>query len=392
METLMEVTDPRVIDDELWEELIKFTHGAAVSCYQCGVCTASCPWGVVREKTDTVRSFVRQAQLGLFDEAESLWLCTACGQCEAYCPRGVPVAEVIRGLRYLMWKRRKTLEGLPSLLWSVYWNNNPWFQPPSLRAQWAKDLELPTFDASSHEVLFYVGCTSSYDRRAQKVARALASILSSSGVSFGVLGEEEPCCGEAVLSVGHRPYFEEIAESTARVFQEKGVESLVTVSPHCYDVFQNQYPHLEPYLQPFHYTQYLAGLLQEKRITFEHSLDRTVTFQDPCFLGRRNQAYDAPRDILKAIPGVTLVEMAHHGVDALCCGGGGGRMWMETPVGERFSDIRVQEALETNASAIVTACPFCIACLEDSLKALHIKDLEVLDVAEFAAQALLGEG
>jgi Fe-S oxidoreductase len=378
-----------VIDDALWEELIELTGGAAAPCYQCGVCTTTCPWSLVKDEVVSVRRFIRQAQLGLQDGNHDLWLCTTCAQCEAYCPRGVPISEVFRGLRYLAWERRATPEGLPSLLWSVYWNNNPWSQPPSQRSQWAKDQPLPTFDPKRHEILFYVGCTSSYDRRAQKVARALARLLKAGEVSFGSLGDDEPCCGEAALNVGHKPYFEETAQQAARVFQEKGVTQLVTVSPHCYDVFKNHYPSFNGDFQPFHYTQYLAGLVDEGRLAFEGAVNLKVVFHDPCYLARHNDESQAPRRVLEAVPGVELVEMENAGLDTLCCGGGGGRMWLETASGERFSDLRVQEACRTGAGVLATACPFCITCLEDSLKAQKIEDLAVMDVAEIAALALV---
>lgn len=376
------------LDDELWEELIELTDGAAAPCFQCGVCTATCPWGLVREETFSVRTLIRRAQLGLIEGQEILWLCTACSQCELNCPRNVPISEIIQALRYLMWKRRTPKEGLPSLLWSVYWNNNPWGQPPSHRLQWAASLDLPDYKASDHEFLFYVGCTSSYDRRAQKVAQSLVRIFQAANEPFGVLGEDEPCCGETVLSLGHKPYFEELTQHAASIFKEKGVGKLVTISPHCYDVFLNHFPTSDDTFEPLHYTQLLGTLITEDKLPFKHSRDLKVTFQDPCFLGRKNQVYDPPRQILEALPGVTLVEMDNHGNDGICCGGGGGRMWMETPAGERFSDLRVQEAASTGASVIATACPFCIACLEDSIKALNLEGLEVMDVAEIAARAL----
>jgi Fe-S oxidoreductase len=381
--------DALLIDDELWEELILLTDGAAALCFQCGVCTAACPWGLVKQKPLPVRTLMRQAQLGLQGENGSLWLCTTCAQCEAYCPRGVDIANVFRGLRTLAWKRRNVEEGLPSLLWSVFWNNNPWSQPPNQRARWAGKLEVPIFDPDQHEILFYVGCTSSYDRRGQKVASALVDLLRAAGVQFGFLGKEEPCCGEAVLSVGHKQYFEEVATQTGEVFKERGVTKLVTISPHCYDVFENHYPRLWDDFQPLHYTQYMAQLVDEKRLQFEQSMETLVTFQDPCYLGRLNGEYESPRHVLNAIPGVELSEMENWGADGLCCGGGGGRMWLETPQGERFSDLRIEQAIQSGAGILVTACPFCITCLEDSLKVLKKEHLEVLDVAEIAAQALL---
>ena len=377
-----------VVNDELWEELVALTDGAASACFQCGVCTAICPWGLVRAETVSVRTLMRHAQLGLSHASDSLWLCTSCAQCEALCPRGVPIVEVIRGLRYLAWQRRHTPRGLPSVLWSIYWNNNPWSQPPSQRTLWAKKLDLPTYDASRHEILLYVGCTASYDQRVQRVARAVIRLLNATGVRFGVLGDDEPCCGEAALNVGHTPYFQEIAQQATQVFRERGVSQLVTISPHCYDVFKNHYPQLNENLAPMHYTQYLATLVEDNRLRLTRPVELKVTYHDPCYLSRHNGEVEAPRRVLQAIPGVELVEMKHAGPDTLCCGGGGGRIWLETAIGERFSDIRVKEALTTEASVLVTACPFCIVCLEDSVKSQKIQALAVMDIAELAAQAL----
>jgi len=393
-ETRVLVTDPPqsetvelealVLDDELWEQLIELTGGAAAPCYQCGVCTATCPWGTVREEPLSVRTMMRQAQLGLFDGNEDLWLCTACKQCEVYCPRGVPIADVFRALRQLAWERQQVLEGLPNVLWSVYWNNNPLFQPPSQRTAWVDNGQLHEFDSTEHEFLLYVGCTSSYDRRAQNVARSVVKLLNASGVKYGTLGEGEPCCGEAVLSMGHSPYFEELAAKATAVFQAREAKKIVVISPHCYDVFQNHYGELKDTVEIYHYTQLLAELVESGKLEFGASPGLKATFHDPCLLGRGNNEYEAPRTVIGAIPSIELVEMEHTGIDSLCCGGGGGRMWMETEAGERFSDLRVQEAVDVGAEVVVTACPSCIACLEDSAKAQGLKDLQVLDVAELA--------
>ncbi|MCJ7622446.1 MAG: (Fe-S)-binding protein [Anaerolineaceae bacterium] len=380
--------DILLIDDDLWDELVKLTDGAASLCYSCGTCTAICPWGIVKNEHLSVRSFMRLAQTGIQDQNKDLWLCTTCAQCHEYCPRGVDIVNVFRGLRSIAWKNRSVAENLPSLLWSEFWNDNPWSQPPSHRAHWAEELDIPLFDADVHEILFYVGCTSSYDLRAQKIAISLVQLLRAAGVKFGFLGNDELCCGEAVLSVGHKPYFAEISENTSRLFLERNVTRLMNVSPHCYDVFRNHYPMLKDRVEPLHYTQYLARLLEEGRLKFEHPVDVRVTFQDPCYLGRHNQEYDAPRKILESIPGVELVEMANSKQNGLCCGGGGGRMWLETPVGERFSDLRVQEVVRTEVDTLCTACPFCIVCLEDSVKVLKVNNLDVLDIAEIAALSL----
>jgi Fe-S oxidoreductase len=388
MNAEIEEIQPITIDDDLWDTLMALTQGAIAPCFQCGTCTTACPWDIVREGGFSVRTLIRNAQIGSLEGFNGLWTCTSCAQCETTCPRGVPIATVIRGLRYLLWQRRTLLPGLPSALWSIFWNNNPWSQPPSLRSRWGKNLDLQTFDPSDHELLLYVGCTPSYDRRAQKIALSFVALLQRSGITFGILEDDEPCCGEAVLSLGHKPYFEEIASKNAKFFQDKGVSRLVALSPHCYDVFQNHYPEVNDAFEPLHYTQFLQTLLQQGRIELNRSFDRKVTFHDPCYLGRWNQEYEAPRQVLKTIPGITLIEMERHGPNALCCGGGGGRMWMETPIGERFSDHRIQEAKSTGASIIATACPYCIACLEDSIKAQKIENLEVLDIAEILAKII----
>ncbi len=381
----MSETDHLIIDDAIWEELIELTGGAATICYQCGSCTANCPWGLVSEETISVRSMIREAQLGLPLNTANLWLCTTCAYCEAYCPRGVTISDVILGLRQLAWHDRETPPGSPSLLWSVYWNNNPWSQPPSHRSIWAKDLELHYYDPAKHDVLLYIGCTSAYDRRAQMIAKAIVHLLRAAKVPFGVLKDDEPCCGEAVLSLGHRQYFQEVAEHAAHTLDEKGVHRMMVISPHCYDAFKNQNHFLDKRIEVTHYTTFIADLIDTEKLDLAKPIDGTVTYHDPCYLARRNQETQAARKILDAIPGLKLEEMERIGEDTLCCGAGGGRMWMETDPGMRFSDLRVHEAKATGANLLATACPFCLTCLEDSVKGDRTSGLIVKDVAEIAA-------
>ena len=386
-ETTIENEQPQpaiIIDDDVWEQLIDLTDGAAALCYQCGTCTAACPWGQFTNLDFSVRTFLRQAQIGVFQASEDLWLCTTCAQCQPLCPRGVNIVDVFRAIRTLAWQNRTVAEGLPSILWSLYWNDNPWSQPPSQRSAWAGDIAIPQFNAQKHEILLYVGCTSSYDSRAQQIALALVQILRAAGIRFGYLGNLEPCCGEAVLNLGNRPYFEEIRAKTAAVFTQHGVTDLVVISPHCYDVFKNHYNTISKSIQVQHYTQYLTRLLEEGRLRFSRSINKQVTYQDPCYLGRHNAEYAAARTIIDHLPGVEFREMGRNREDGLCCGGGGGRMWLETPAGERFADHRVKEALETKAQILATACPFCAVCLEDSAKNLGQTELEIMDIAELA--------
>jgi len=376
--------DVITLDDSLWERVMAATDGAVAPCYQCGVCTAACPWGLLQKEPVNVRSLMRRAQLGIQQDGE-MWWCTTCRACEEQCPRGVPIADVMLALRRLAWQDRSVPEGVSPVMWALHWDGNPWRRPPSQRAVWARGVNINRFQRSD-EILFYVGCTASYDNRSQRVARALAGIFGTVGVSFGTLGDEEPCCGDAAYALGQHDYMKQIVKRNAERFAEEGVQRVVTVSPHCQDMFLNQYPPIEGF-QPLHYTQYLAQLIQEGRLGFEAEFKVKATFHDPCYLGRRNGIYDPPRDVLAAIPGLELVEMPQSRADALCCGGGGGRMWIETKVGERFSDLRVREALDTGAEVLVTACPHCIACLEDSLKQTD-SPMRVMDVAEVVVGAL----
>jgi Fe-S oxidoreductase len=387
--------DTLKINDDIYEEIFTLTNGASALCFQCGVCTAICPWGLVKDETFSVRSLIRNAQLGLHRDNHNLWLCTTCGQCEVYCPRGVNVVDVIRALRFLAWRRNASPEGFPSLLWSVFWNNNPWEQPPSHRTNWGKHLDIPLFNDQNHEILYYVGCTASYDTRAQKIALNLIKIFQAVGISFGILGEQEPCSGEEVLSIGHTPYFRELCENAVNTFRSWKVSTLVTSDPHSYDAFKNHYnsthKNLPDLLIPFHYTEFLWKIIKDGRLTFNsHNplSQHKITYHDPCYLSRHNDVIEAPRNVLRAIPGVNLVEMENTGANTLCCGGGGGRMWLDTAPGERFSDLRVTEAQDTGAEILATACPYCISCLDDSLKDKGINDLIVMDIAEIVALAL----
>ena len=377
------------LDEERWEKIQALTHGAASLCYQCGMCTASCPWGRVRDIGLSVRRMVRQAQLGLWDEGEDLWRCTTCGRCEITCPRGVRIRDVIRGLRYLAWEERRVPAGFPSMLWSVYWNDNPWSQPPSHRVRWAEKLEVPRY-SPEQDVLLYLGCTVSYDHRARKIARSLIHLLKRAGVAFGILGEAEPCCGEPVLAVGHLLYFRDLMARNIERFRERGVTRIVTVSPHCYDTLKNHYDWPEEHpVQVEHYTELLFDLLQNKRLkVHRRAFDGRVAYHDPCYLARYNGVIEAPRACLAAVVGDSPVELEYHREWTLCCGGGGGRMWLETRAEERFSNLRIRDAREKGVRLLLTACPMCLTCLEDSRNALGISALKVLDIAELLEQSM----
>jgi Fe-S oxidoreductase len=378
-----------VLDDTLWERVTEITGGATAVCFQCGVCTASCPWNLVRDEPMNVRDMVHRTQLGVGGTDGELWLCTSCSQCVALCPRGIDVPGVFRSLRAEAWRAATEPEALAAVLWNVHQDGNPWGQPPSQRMAWAEGLDLPAFDAAAHDVLLYVGCSSSYDRRLQKVARSIVEVLRAADVAFGVLGEDEPCCGESVLALGNHSYLDELAERSAQRFSEAGVATLIALSPHCVDTFA-QHRSAGELFRPLHYTEYLADLLAHDRLPALSSAATTVTYHDPCYLGRTHGIYEQPRALLRAVDGVELQEMDNNREQALCCGGGGGRLWLDTPPEERFAPLRVAEANATGATVIATACPACLSCLEDAAKAAG-GAMVVKDVAELLAAGLKGD-
>jgi Fe-S oxidoreductase len=212
-------------------------------------------------------------------------------------------------------------------------------------------------------------------------------LLRAAGVPFGTLGDDEPCCGDPARSLGNDAYFERIAAATAAQFKEAGAASIVTVSPHCYDTFASHYGAAGDQFQVRHYSQLARDLIAEGRISFSGLEQGSATFHDPCYLARHHDETEAPRAVLGAIPGLELTEMVRSRADTLCCGGGGGRMWMETPADERFATARAREAAATGASYLVTTCPHCISCLEDGVSVAGTRDLKVIDLAELAMLA-----
>ncbi len=379
-------TEPLVLDDEVWERVVELTNGAMMPCYQCGTCTATCPWGLVRDEPVSVRRMIRNAQLGFGGDFNDLWSCTTCMACEPRCPRDVDIVESIIGLRSVAFKERNLPEPFEDALWSILEEGNPWRGARRERGAWAKGLDLRDA-ADGVDVLLYVGCGASFDPRLHKVARATAEVLTAAGVDFGVLGKAEPCCGDLPRVVGERPYLKRLVEGNIETFQGTGAETIVTVSPHCLETIKHQYPRHGGEFHVLHASEYLVELVDADKLTFQSNGGAGITYHDPCYLGRYNDVYEAPRKVLESIPGVTIEEMKDSRANALCCGGGGGRMFLETEKGERMADLRVQQAADTQVSVMATACPYCIQNFEDSAKGQKVA-LEVKDLMEVAADAL----
>jgi len=371
-------------------DIIKEEGGEILElCYQCGLCTASCPWNLVR--SFIVRRIMHQGQLGLIDfEDEEVWLCATCGACVQQCPRGVEIIDIMRALRRVVVEVgiAKVPDSLRITVKNIAGLGNPLGEPVENRANWAQGLGVKTYTPGT-ELLYFPCCIPAYDPRIQRVAQATANILNKAGVDFGILGTKESCCGESIRKAGNEGLFQSLAQSNISAFAEAGVNKIVTTSPHCYHTFKNEYPKLGADFEVVHFCQYLAELIRQGRLNLTKEVNKRVTYHDPCYLGRHNNIYDEPREILNRIPGLELVEMPNYREDSLCCGGGGGRIWMETKKGERFADLRIEQAVESGATILAVACPYCLCNFEDSVLTLgKSESIEIRDIAELVQEAI----
>ena len=265
---------------------------------------------------------------------------------------------------------------------------NPWGQDPEDRADWAQDLAVKAFGEGT-EVLYFPCCYPSYDPRLRRVARATASILNKAGVDFGILGSRENCCGESVRKAGNEALFKRLAKENIKTFVDNGVKKILLSSPHCYHTFKNEYPEFMVNFEVVHVSQYLSQLIGDGRLEPTKEYRQRVAYHDPCYLGRHNGIYDEPRDVLRSIPGLELSEMPDSREDSLCCGMGGGRIWMETAKGERFSDLRLRQAIGVGAEVLATACPYCISQFEDSRLTLNSSEvIQIRDITEILLEAI----
>lgn len=358
-------------------------------CFQCGLCTVSCPWNTVR--TFIPHKIMRQAQFGLVDlEDEGCWLCTTCNMCVNRCPRGVPITDIMRAARviFLDYQYNMAPASLRSAMGSLASDGNPWGGQREKRAAWVGNLDVKTFTTDT-EVLYFSGCVSAYDPELGSIARATAIILDKMGANFGILGTKENCCGESVRKAGNETLFEQLAKSNIDTFNDSGVTEIIVSSPHCYATFKDEYPQLGGTYTVLHISQYLASLIEQGKLTFTTELNKRIVYHDPCYLGRHNGIYDEPRRVLQSIPGLELIDEIDARENSLCCGGGGGRIWMETAKGERFSDILVEQAIDLGAEILATACPYCILNFKDSVLTANKGDvLEIKDITEIVQEVI----
>ncbi len=365
-------------------------------CYQCGKCTGGCP--VSLKSNLNIRRLMIEGILGKhlerLKERLELWDCTTCKTCTLRCPRGLKPMDLVIGMRGLLVEEGHIPKTIIEAMENAYKHGNPWGKSKGKRTEWMKDLPegLMVKDLSQGDhaqFLYFVGCTASSDPRIQEIAKSLIFILNQIGMDFGILGNEEQCCGNEIRRMGETGLFEELREGNVQNFENYGVEQIFTSCPHGYNVFKNEY--LQGKFNVLHTTQLLSKQLEEGRISFSKEIKRVVTYHDPCFLGKQNSIFDEPRILLHAIPGLIFRELDRSRERSLCCEGGGGRMWAESSseMGQRLAEIRVQDAVELGAEVLATACPMCVLTLEDAVKTSGNEEkIKVMDVIELLAEAI----
>lgn len=385
--------EPKYVSLEMRDYVVDMGAETLNWCMQCGLCTNLCPWRLVPGETSekfNIRHMQRLGQMGMegFEDEQILFACSTCSMCQTNCPRGVKIVDNVRGMRSSIVGAGMAPANLRPILGSAHAQGNPWSGPREKRTDWQQGLEVPQFDGDKEYFLF-VCCHSCYDPRSTKVAKSIAKLLQHAGVSFGVIGAEESCCGESMRKLGDEELFQKLAQSNIQLFNSKGVKKIITTSPHCLWTFQNEYPELGGEWEVVHYTQLLQELLAEGKISFPKSLGKKVAFHDPCYLGRHSGIYDAPRKLLASVENAENVELGRCRELSLCCAGGGGRIWAEVPMGERFGELRITDAVDKGAEILTTSCPYCLNMLTDACNSMNKQEvLEVNELSEILASAL----
>ncbi len=397
------------IDGYSWKELLD-----SFSCTECGRCQMACPASITGKPLNprTLISKLKhnlmlngplikngmEPETPLIGEGESsiseeeIWSCTTCGACLESCPVFIEqMPKLIPLRRHLVEVEARFPVELLNLFENMEGRSNPWGIAPTERGKWATLLGERPFEKGKTEYLFYVGCAGSFDSRAKQVTVAIATMLDKAGVSWGILGKDEKCCGDSLRRLGNEYLFDKMAQENLAIFRERGVKKVIVQCPHCLTTLKNDYRQYGIDLEVVHHSQLLLWLVQDGRLKLNGKADRfgKVVYHDSCYLGRHNGIYDEPREVLELATGSSPVEMGRAFEDGFCCGAGGGRMWLEEFTGERINLARCSEALEQNPDTICTACPYCLTMLDDSVKDLGAEKVKVRDIAEVMAEAAI---
>ena len=332
-----------------------------------------------------------KAMVGEVIDLHELWACTNCMYCMEHCSSSIEhVPKIINMRQYKVLTEADFAPELQLTYRNMENNSNPWGVGSHLRSDWAKELGVKTLAEDPNvEYLFYVGCSGSFDERGKKVSMAFTKILQTAGVSFGILGTEEGCCGDSAMRGGNEYLSQTLMQTNIEIMNGYGVKKIICTCPHGYNTLKKDYPHFGGNYEVYHHTEIIANLIAAGKITLNKPVDGMFTYHDSCFLGRYNNIYDQPRRILAAIPGMKLAEMDRKLDKSFCCGAGGARMWMEEHDGERINNMRTDQAIDVNATNIAVACPFCLTMLTDGIKAREKEEkMASLDIAEIVWRAM----
>jgi Fe-S oxidoreductase len=335
------------------------------------------------------------SMIGDVINTEIIWDCTTCRACQEVCPVFIEhIDKIIDMRRNLVLEQAEMPESAEIALRCMEERGHTCKGTTACRIDWFSDIggaKLLSEDQDV-EILYFVGCSAALEDRNMKVSAALGRILQSAGVKFGVLGEEESCCGEPARRMGNEYLFQMQAMKNIETFKRYGVKKIVVSCPHGYNTLKNEYPQFGGDFEVVHHSQFIAELIKQGRLELKNGVVQKITYHDACYLGRHNDVYNEPRQVVAAIPGAQFKEMERHRSRSFCCGAGGGHMWMEETVGTRISEMRTDHALATKASVIATACPFCLQMFEDAIKAKEASDsLKAMDIAELVAGVIEGD-
>jgi Fe-S oxidoreductase/nitrate reductase gamma subunit len=374
------------------------------ACTRCGRCQDLCP-AYASEKPLSPKKFIQDLkgewertargiknEDGLIDkviEEETLWSCTACLACQVNCPVSIPTFDKnIEMRRYLTLTLSKTTSETRLLFKNLQQKVDPYGMGKRQRTEWIGDLEVKNAGEGGVEYLYWVGCVASLDDRNRKVAKAFSTILNKAGISFGVLGQDETCCGDPARRCGNEDLYLGIAQGNVELLNELGIKKIITTCPHCYHTLKNEYPQIGGNFEVYHQGEFLWKLISEGKISVNPAIEGTITYHDPCYLGRVNGVFSQPRNVLDKVKKGPFVELERNFERSFCCGGGGGRIWMEEHH-KRINHLRMDEAIAANANTLVTACPYCLIMMEDAIKDKEQSEtMKALDLSEVVVKSI----